>query len=207
VRLANPQLIILDVQMADMSVFDVVERLSSEADQSRPHVIFVADTDEYALRAFEVRAVDYLLKPFTRERLEDAVQRVRERLVKDEPDQDGTQKPEQQEFPSRLVLKSRGQILFLPVAEIRWIKAQENYVKIFTGHGSHLLRETISSVENGLDPRLFLRIHRSAIVHLLHVKEVRNETSGDATVVLKNGQKVPMSRKYRSILDTLIKAQ
>jgi len=207
VRLAKPELLFLDVGMPEMSGFEVLELLSSDTDRC-PSVILVADTDEYAVRAFEVGAVDYLLKPFARERLDTAVQRARDRLdtdytQKEEP----AKKQEERAYSDRLVFKSRGQILFLPAREIRWIKAQENYVRINTGSDSYMLRETISSVENRLDSKFFLRVHRSAIVNLLHVKEVKNTPSGDSTVVLKNGQKVPMSRKYRSVLEALIKSQ
>ena len=106
-----------------------------------------------------------------------------------------------------MIFKSRGRILFLSVDDIRWIEAQENYVRICTGKDSHLLRETIGSLETRLDPNSFLRVHRSAIVNLHHVKEVKNESDGDATVVLKSGEQVPMSRSYRSKIQKLLKFQ
>ena len=99
---------------------------------------------------------------------------------------------------TRIVFRSRGRILFLPVSEIRWIAAEENYVRICTAEESHLLRETMARLEERLDPQAFLRVHRSAILNLQHVKEVRSESDGETAVILVNGQRVPMSRSYRS---------
>jgi len=208
VRLTDPQLIFLDIRMSDMNGFDVLEQLSCDVNRTLPHVIFVTANDRYAVRAFEIHAIDYLLKPFTPERLQAAVQRVRERLTTGEPAQNGSSKKQEEErYTTRMVFKSRGRILFLSVEDIRWIEAQENYVRICTGKDSHLLRETIGSLENRLDPSSFLRVHRSAIVNLHHVKEVKNESDGDATVVLKSGEQVPMSRSYRSKIQKLLKLQ
>jgi two-component system LytT family response regulator len=208
VRLTDPQLLFLDIRMSDMNGFDVLERLSSDTDRTVPHVIFVTANDRYAVRAFEIHAIDYLLKPFTPERLQGAVQRVRERMSAGEPAQNGAvRKQEPEPYTTRMIFKSRGRILFLSVDDIRWIEAQENYVRICTGKDSHLLRETIGSLETRLDPNSFLRVHRSAIVNLHHVKEVKNESDGDATVVLKSGEQVPMSRSYRSKIQKLLKFQ
>lgn len=206
VQLTNPQLLFLDIRMSDMNGFDVLERLSTDADRPLPHVIFVTANDRYAVRAFEIHAIDYLLKPFTPERLQMAVGRVREQLVKGEPAQIASPKQQSEEqYTTRMVFKSRGRILFLSVDDIRWIEAQENYVRICTGKDSHLLRETIGSMESRLDPNSFLRVHRSAIVNLHYVKEVKNESDGDATVVLKSGEQVPMSRSYRAKIQKTLK--
>ena len=209
VRLTDPQLLFLDIRMSDMNGFDVLEHLSTDTGRLLPHVIFVTANDKYAVRAFEIHAIDYLLKPFTPERLQSAVQRVRERIAAGEPAQNepARKQEEEERYTSRMVFKSRGRILFLSVEDIRWIEAQENYVRICTGKDSHLLRETIGSLENRLDPNSFLRVHRSAIVNLHHVKEVKNESDGDATVVLKSGEQVPMSRSYRSKIQKLLKLQ
>jgi two-component system, LytTR family, response regulator len=206
VQLTDPQLLFLDIRMSDMNGFDVLERLSADGDRPLPHVIFVTANDRYAVRAFEIHAIDYLLKPFTPERLQMAVERVREQLVKGEPAQIGSPKQQSEEqYTTRMVFKSRGRILFLSVEDIRWIEAQENYVRICTGKDSHLLRETIGSLESRLDPNSFLRVHRSAIVNLHYVKEVKNESDGDATVVLKSGEQVPMSRSYRAKIQKSLK--
>jgi len=206
VQLTDPQLLFLDIRMSDMNGFDVLERLSADGARPLPHVIFVTANDRYAVRAFEIHAIDYLLKPFTPERLQMAVERVREQLVKGEPAQIASPKQQSgEQYTTRMVFKSRGRILFLSVDDIRWIEAQENYVRICTGKDSHLLRETIGSLESRLDPNSFLRVHRSAIVNLHYVKEVKNESDGDATVVLKSGEQVPMSRSYRAKIQKSLK--
>jgi len=199
VRVASPQLLFLDIRMPGMDGFDIVGELSA-GDLRMPSIIFTTAYDQYAVRAFEVHAADYLLKPFTSERLHSAIQRVREQL--DAPEQKlspanaGARKSSP--YTTRIIFKSRGRILFLPVSEIRWIGAEENYVRINTENDTHLLRETMAHLEERLDPQMFLRVHRSSIVNLQYVKEVRTEPNGDFSVVMVNGQKVAMSRSYRS---------
>jgi two-component system, LytTR family, response regulator len=201
VRATEPDLIFLDIRMPDMDGFEVVDALSAQPEFTMPRVVFTTAYDQYAVRAFEVRAVDYLLKPFAQARLQTTLQRIRER---------GNGGPAEAReknggrYTSRIVFKSKGRILFLPVSEIRWIGAEENYVRIFTEEETHLLRETMGRLEERLDPQLFLRVHRSAIVNLQHVKEVRTESDGETAVVLVNGQKVPMSRSYRSRMHRLM---
>jgi two-component system LytT family response regulator len=165
-----------------------------------PRIIFTTAYDCYALRAFEIHAVDYLLKPFTSERLHSAVQRAREQIyaTKQNPGHSSDRSQNFSSYTTRIVFKSRGRILFLPVSDIRWIGAEENYVRICTEADKHLLRETMSHLEEKLDPQMFLRVHRSAIVNLQYLKEVRTEPSGEFTVVLANGQKVAMSRSYHA---------
>lgn len=206
VRLTTPDLLFLDISMPDMDGFDVIDALSSHSKCALPQIIFVTANDRYAVRAFEIHAMDYLLKPFTPERLQGAVQRMREHPAVNKALHNGNGKnPEQDRYATRMVFKSGGRILFLSVEDIRWIEAQENYVRLCTGKDSYLLRETIGNIENRLDPRTFLRVHRSAIVNLQHVKEVKSEPDGDATVVLKSGETVPMSRSYRSRIQKLLK--
>ena len=217
-RLTRPDLLFLDIRMPDMDGFDVVDALSSIPEGIRPQVVLVTANDQFAVRAFEVQAIDYVLKPFTIERLRIAVERVRERrltaadarsiskssnetVMSTTPE--GPNTPER--YANRLVFKSRGRILFLPMNEIRWIEAEENYVRIRTASESHLLRETIGHLERRLDPQSFLRVHRSAIVNLQYVKEVKNEPDGDARVVLMNGETISMSRSYRARMHKLLK--
>jgi two-component system, LytTR family, response regulator len=208
VRATAPQMLFLDVRMPGMDGFDVIRELSAFKNIVMPHVIFSTAYDHYALRAFESRAVDYLLKPYTAERLHAAVERAREQILMIERkaarnamgEENGTG------YPARIAFKSRGRILFLRVAEIRWIAAEENYVRITTGTETHLLRETMSSIEEKLDPQMFLRVHRSAIVNLHFVKEVRTETQGEFAVLLTNGQKVAMSRSYHSRVRSLLES-
>jgi two-component system LytT family response regulator len=165
-----------------------------------PCIIFTTAYDRYALRAFEIHAVDYLLKPFTLERFRSATQRALDhiRVSKQNPNANTPKSPNGTPYTTRIVFKSKGRILFLPVTEICWIGAEENYVRICTQSETHLLRETMTHLEEKLDPNIFLRVHRSSIVNLQYVKEVRPEIDGEYGVHLLNGQKIPMSRTYRS---------
>lgn len=199
VRQQRPDLLFLDIRMHGRDAFDVIAELSSEPAFTLPTIIFTTAHDSYALRAFEVHAADYLLKPFTTERLRTAIQRAilqiqtRQTPQPAQPAQGGANP-----YANRIVFKSRGRILFLPVSSIHWIGAEENYVRICTERESYLLREPIGRLEEKLDPQLFLRVHRSSIVNLQFVKEVRTESAGEAVVILLNGQRLSMSRSYRS---------
>ncbi len=205
VRITKPELLFLDIRMPGMDGFDVIGALSSERDLPMPAIVFTTAYDQYALRAFEVHAVDYLLKPFSPERLHSAVQRVRERALARLSSVVANTGKEEGSLPAtRIVFKSRGRILFLPVADIRWVGAEENYVRLCTGAETHLLRETMSHLEARLDPQSFLRVHRSFIVNLDFVKEVRTEQDGESFVLMTDGQKIAMSRGYRlRILEVL----
>ncbi len=204
VRIANPDLLFLDIQMPGMDGFDIIQALSSGRSADLPRIVFTTAYDHYALKAFEIHAADYLLKPFTRERLHNAIEHAKEQIQRakhmTEPK---TQKAH--DYTERVVFKSRGRILFLPIAEIHWISAEENYVRICTAKESHLLRDTMTHFESRLDPRFFLRIHRSTIVNLQHVKEIRSDSvEGESFVVLSHGQKLPVSRGYRSRITGLL---
>ena len=214
-KLTTPDLLFLDIHMPDMDGFDVVDALSVIPKVQRPQIVFVTANDRYAVRAFEIHAIDYVLKPYTVDRLRAAVDRVRERQASRGNEEsvketgaigsNGHGQKTSERYATRLVFKSRGRILFLPISEIRWIEAEENYVRICTGTESHLLRETIGHLESRLDPTSFLRVHRSSIVNLHYVKEVKNEPDGDATVILMSGEKIPMSRSYRARIQKLLK--
>ena len=199
VRATKPDLLFLDVRMPDMDGFDVVGELSTPETQL-PCIIFTTAYDRYALRAFEIHAVDYLLKPFTLERFRSATQRAMEQIktIKQNPQTALPKSTNGTQYTTRIVFKSKGRILFLPVSEICWIGAEENYVRICTQSETHLLRETMTHLEEKLDPNTFLRVHRSSIVNLQYVKEVRPEIDGEYGVHLLNGQKIAMSRGYRS---------
>jgi two-component system, LytTR family, response regulator len=198
-RAARPDLLFLDIRMPGMDGFDIIGALAQDNEVQMPSVIFTTAFDQYALRAFEVHAVDYLLKPFTPERLQSAIQRVRERSTVDADSAAAQTQNGGSSAPlMRMVFKSRGRILFLPVSEIRWIGAEENYVRLSTGQETHLLRETMTHLEKRLDPRQFLRVHRSFMVNLNFVKEVRTDADGDAAVIMNDGQKISMSRSFKS---------
>jgi two-component system LytT family response regulator len=200
VRAKKPQLLFLDIQMPGMDGFGIATELCSSKFAPMPHIIFTTAHDQYALRAFEIHAVDYLLKPFTRERLSSAVERARKEilLASQQPARNSSTGRNGSRYTSRIVFKSRGRIVFLPVSDIRWISAEENYVRITTQTETHLLRETMARLEEKLDPEMFLRVHRSSIVNLQHIKEVRTEADGEYAVVLVDGEKLTMSRGYRS---------
>jgi two-component system LytT family response regulator len=200
VRATGPELLFLDIRMPGMDGFDVVGALSACSDFAMPGIIFTTAYDQFALRAFEIHAVDYLLKPFTSERLHFAVARVIERARRPRfgTEENNGSRRNAGSYSTRIVFKSRGRIIFLPISEIRSIQAEENYVRLCTEKDNHLLRETMAHLEERLDPELFLRVHRSSIVNLQYVKEIRSEPSGDFVVVLIDGQKVSMSRTYRS---------
>ena len=199
VRRQRPELLFLDIRMHGRDAFDVVAELASDQNNPMPTIIFTTAHDSYALRAFEVHAADYLLKPFTAERLKTAIQRASMQIHSHQTPQTSLQAPgSANPYANRIVFKSRGRILFLPVSSIRWIGAEENYVRICTEGESYLLREPIGRLEEKLDPQLFLRVHRSSIVNLQFVKEVRTESTGESVVILLNGQRLSMSRSYRS---------
>ena len=199
VRMTQPDVLFLDIRMPGMDGFDVVGALSTELGAMMPRIIFTTAYDNYALRAFEIHAVDYLLKPFTHTRLRSALENARQQLQSSkQPGRSDDAKSNGSQYTKRIVFKSRGRILFLAVSEIRWIGAEENYVRICTQSETHLLRETMSRIEERLDPQMFLRVHRSSIVNLQYVKEMRTESDGESSVIMVSGQKIAMSRGYRS---------
>jgi two-component system, LytTR family, response regulator len=208
VRASSPQLLFLDIRMPGMDAFDMMDALLKGDDVVLPHIVFTTAYDDYALRAFEIHAVDYLLKPFTLERLQLAVHRVREQIIVAENPARHSEAvgraTHRNRYSTRIVFKSRGRILFLPVSDIRWIGAEENYVRICTGAETHLLRETMAGIEQKLDPEKFLRVHRSAIVNLQYVKEVRTEPQGEFIVQLVNGERVTMSRSYHTRIGEML---
>jgi two-component system, LytTR family, response regulator len=196
----KPDLIFLDIRMPGMDGFDILGELSASSAHSIPAVIFTTAFDCYALRAFEIDAVDYLLKPFTEDRLQKAVQRASEQISNLRRGiglGNGIERRGHR-FGTRIVFKSRGRILFLPTSDIQWVGAEENYVRICVGAETHLLRETMTRMEEQLDPAMFVRVHRSAIVNLQFVKEVRSCTPNEFTVIMLSGQKISMSRSYHS---------
>jgi two-component system LytT family response regulator len=203
VRVTLPDLVFLDTGISDAGGFDVVDAITASDSLIIPNVIFTSAHDQFAARAFQVRAVDYLVKPFTSDRLHSAVQRTIEWARVSEINSghgnvySGTGVP----YFTRLVFKTRGRILFLPASDIRWIGSEENYVRIHTGREAHLLRETMTNLEKRLDPERFLRVHRSSIVNLEYVEEVRSEPGGDGSVLLVSGEKISMSRGYRAYIN------
>lgn len=207
VQFAKPDLLFLDIQMPGMDAFDILSALAAVTNAAdMPSIIFTTAFDQYAVRAFEIDAVDYLLKPYTRHRLKEAVQRaLAQRAAPRENGAATSGTANGGSYTSRIVFKSKGRILFLPVKDIRWVSAEENYVKICTERESHLLRETMAHLEARLDPASFIRVHRSTIVNLQYVKEIRTDAQGgEPFVLLRDGQRLPLSRGYRSRIAQLV---
>ena len=200
----SPDLVFLDVQMPHMNGFEVIEAVGVE---KMPLVIFVTAYDQHALRAFQVRALDYLLKPFDRDRFKDALQRARTHIQRDETGDLGRRllalvKDLRRDQPKtdRLVVKSGGRLFFLRTDEIDWVEAAGNYVRLHVGNTSHLLRETMNAIEGRLDPEKFFRIHRSRIVNMERIQEMQPWLNGEYAVVLRTGTRLTLSRGYREKL-------
>ena len=200
----SPDLVFLDIQMPQMDGFEVIEAVGTDR---MPSIIFVTAYDQHALKAFEVRALDYLLKPFDRERFTDALQRARRQIERDETGDLGRRllalvkdlRPNQPRS-DRLVVKSGGRLFFLRVDEIDWIEAAGNYVRLHVGQATHLLRETMNSIEARLDPEKFFRIHRSRIVNMERIQELQPWLNGEYAVLLQTGTRLTLSRGYREKL-------
>jgi two-component system LytT family response regulator len=214
----SPDLLFLDIQMPGMNGFDVLEKI----DPTRiPAIIFVTAFDQYALRAFEVHALDYLLKPFDDARFEKALRQAKAQVEQREinklsqklfalledhgAQQQPEPRPERSKYLTRLMIKSASRIFFLKVDEIDWIGAEDYYVKLHVGRKSHLLRETMNELETKLDPEKFLRIHRSSIINLDRVKELHAQFNGDYCVILLDGTELKLSRSRREQLQSLLK--
>jgi two-component system, LytTR family, response regulator len=209
----HPDLLLLDIQMPDLDGFQVLGEIAPE---EMPVVIFTSAYDQYAIRAFEAHALDYLLKPFDQERLHQAMDRARTELLKSENREITTKlmqllshiksgnSASAADSPDRLVIKAKGRVIFLDLDEIDWVEAAANYVRLNVGKESYLLRETISRTSERLNPDHFIRIHRSTIVNARKIKELIPVNSGEYVVVLKNGKELSCSRGYRALLQRMI---
>lgn len=189
IRKSKPDLVFLDVQMPECDGFDVLELLGSDLPAA---IIFVTAYDEYALRAFEAGALDYLLKPFDDARFARALSRAKEKLAYYLP----AQRREQQ----RLVVRSQGQVLFLNVADIDWIEAAGYYACVHVGGDTHILRRTLAELQQDLGEGKFIRIHRSIIVNLDRVRGLALQAGGEYEVVLGSKERLRLSRRYRKLL-------
>lgn len=211
----RPDLVFLDVQMPGGSGFDVLARLGPGV---VPAVVFVTAYDEHALRAFDVNAVDYLLKPYDDARFAAALQRGRDEVRRRQADQINSRltrlldylqqgaspAPAPAPADERILLKTSGEILFLKPAEIDWIEAEGDYMKFHVAGRAHLMRETMARLEARLDPRRFLRIHRSTMVNIDRVRKLSPSFGGEYAVVLQDGTKLKLSRGYHEKIAALL---
>lgn len=204
----RPDLLLLDIQLPDMDGFQLLDQIPAE---QLPLVVFTTAYDQYAIRAFESQALDYLLKPFNQERLHRALERAKTELVKSHEESvkarlldllRGT-RPNAKPL-NRLVIRTAGRVVFLDMQEIDWIEAAANYVKLHAGKDSFLLREGIGRLEAKLDSDRFVRIHRSFIVNTSRIRELQPCDSGEYIAVLKDGKELSCSRGCRAQLQKLI---
>ena len=188
----HPNLLLLDVQMPGVTGLGLLERLAPE---KRPAVVFITAFDEFAVAAFAVEAVDYLLKPFDHARLSRALAKARAWLDRHAPRKE---RPEAASaYLDRIAVKSVGRIAFVQTAAVDWIETAGNYLCLHVGKSTELVRETMSQIEARLDPKQFVRIHRSTIVRIEAVREIKPLFNGDQSVILADGTKVVLSRSYR----------
>jgi two-component system, LytTR family, response regulator len=204
IRSREPDLVFLDVKMPGHDGFRVVEEVGADR---MPVTVFVTAFDKFALKAFEVRALDYLLKPFDRDRFEAALGRAKEQFrrrqeeeVRDRLDELLTEVRGERKPLERIAVKSSGSVYFLRAEEIDWVEAAGNYSRLHVGKTTHLLRETMTALESKLDPKRFLRIHRSTIVNIERVRELQPYFHGDYIVLLDDGTELTLSRNYRQRL-------
>jgi two-component system LytT family response regulator len=216
----DPDIVFLDIQMPHKNGFEVLGAIDP---QQAPVLVFVTAWDNYALKAFEVNAIDYLLKPFTDERFYQSVDRAKEnyRLRRDRKFSSQlmalvshyrqAEQPKETEPPAttseplkRFLIKSSTEVNFVSADDVDWLEADGYYTKVHAGNKTHLLRGNLGSFESRLDPKKFARIHRSAVVNLSHVQRLRDLFHGDCLVVMKNGTELKVSRRHRQQLETLL---
>ncbi len=212
----SPDLIFLDIQMPELDGFDVLARVGPEQIHA---IIFVTAFDQYALKAFEVHALDYLLKPFDDERFAFALRRAKSQIEAREINRVSKRllalleeresladSSAEKNYLTRLMIKASGRVVLLKVGEIDFIEADGNYAKLHVGRKAHLLREKMHDLEGRLDPAKFVRIHRSIIVNLDRIKELHPHFNGDYIVVLEDGRQLRLSRTRRENLEARLNA-
>jgi len=213
----QPQLLFLDVQMPDLDGFEVLRHLSGKA---APATVFVTAFDQYAVRAFEVHAVDYLLKPFDTARFRDAFERAKQQVRGRPPGSDderiralladyisAAKQDAARQTLDRVAVKVDGSLRIVKTADVDWWETDGNYMRLHVGGASHLIRMTAAGIEPQLDPRTFIRIHRRYIVNIDRIVEVQPWFAGDAIIVLRGGAKLRLSRTYRERLHARLGAR
>jgi two-component system, LytTR family, response regulator len=208
IRKQKPDIVFLDVQMPEMDGFAVLQSIGIER---LPQIIFATAYEQYAIRAFELHALDYLLKPFDQARFKDAIKHAKQRFQSERRSEGRTQISallesikNRRQYLDRLVIKAGGRITFLSTDEINWIEADDKYVHLHAGKITPMVRQTLSAMETQLDPRKFRRIHRSAIVNIGRIKELQPLFSGEYSILLEDGTKLTLSRNYKDKLFELL---
>lgn len=205
-RQEKPALVFLDVQMPELDGFGALAELD---ESERPAVVFVTAYDKFALKAFEVHAIDYLLKPFDKARFQTALRRALDHLARQQPDKMQEQlsallselRPASQS--DRIAVKSDGRVVFIKMSDIDWVEAADNYVSLHVGKESHLVRETMNNIETRLPRDRFIRISRSTIVNMERIKELQPMFHGEYAVILRDGTRLTLSRSHRDKLQQL----
>ncbi|HVP45389.1 MAG TPA: LytTR family DNA-binding domain-containing protein [Bryobacteraceae bacterium] len=207
IRDTRPDLVLLDVQMPEMDGFAVVKEIGAER---MPAVVFVTAHDQYAIQAFEINAIDYLLKPVTEDRFAQALARAKLRIHLKPADEASRQILSLLEtiatprrYLKRLAVRSAGKTVFVEVEDVDWIEAAENYVQLHTAQSGHLLHVAMNTLEKSLDPETFQRIHRSVIVNVRRIKELQPALHGEYVVTLQNGVRLQSGRMYHEKLKLL----
>jgi two-component system, LytTR family, response regulator len=207
IRSARPDLVFLDVQMPEMDGFAVVREVGAER---MPPVVFVTAHDRFAIQAFEINAIDYLLKPVTEERFTQALARAKTRLYSSPADEAGRRVISLLEslamprrYLKRLAVRSAGKTVFVDLEDVDWIEAAENYVQLHAGRVNHLLHVAMNALERSLDPEKFLRIHRSIIVNVSEIKELQPGLHGEYVITLHGGARLESGRTYSEKLKTM----
>jgi two-component system LytT family response regulator len=202
----QPDLLFLDIQMPGMDGFAVIKKLTA---QNLPLVIFVTAYDEYAVQAFELHACDYVLKPFKKNRFRETLAHAKSQLhLRNNAGyaQRITTLLETMQRPylERISIKETGRLFFIKTAEIEWFKAEDNYIRVHSGGKSYLIRQTMRTLEEQLDPHRFIRIHRTAIVNVEKIRELQQWFQRDYRVILQDGTKLPLGRSYRNHLRSVL---
>jgi len=205
----RPDLVFLDIQMPELNGFEVIEAISNEF---LPAIVFITAFDEHAIRAFEVNAIDYLLKPINPARFEKAILRAIDRLTQSnagEPDRKLLDFVErrlaERQYTARFVVRSGSKLSFVRASDVDWIDVADNYVRLHVSGQEHLVRDTLKSVESQLNPEIFVRVHRSIIVNLDRVESVEPHFHGEYVVTMKDGAKLTTSRSYSERLRLLLR--